>query len=126
VCADHDIIADGEPRIRPDKVDDTQIADDLVVDDLGIETLNVDSESIEDRRESFTDGVGFDVVSNTTGHHTSVEMAADQVRKGGQVVVGLPGESSDLFSYTVRDPARAFESFLNSESVKPVFRFDDV
>ena len=32
MCADHDIIADGEPRIHPDKVDDTEIADDLVVD----------------------------------------------------------------------------------------------
>ena len=32
VCADHDLLAAGEPRIHPDKVDDTEIADDLVVD----------------------------------------------------------------------------------------------
>jgi trimethylamine:corrinoid methyltransferase-like protein len=32
VCADHELVAEGEPRIHPEKVDDTQIADDLVVD----------------------------------------------------------------------------------------------
>ena len=95
-------------------------------------------------------------------------MATDQVRKGGQiVVVGLPGEPSELFmtplvrgevdlntsygsmwsnfeqalrlmengtidtetivddSYTVSDPTSAFESFLNAEAVKPVFRFGE-
>lgn len=32
VAADHDLVADGEPRVHPDKIDDTQIADDLIVD----------------------------------------------------------------------------------------------
>lgn len=66
--------------------------------EMGIETVNVASDAIEDRRERFTDGIGFDVVFDTTGHPTGVEMAVEQVRKGGEiVVVGLPGESSDLF-----------------------------
>ncbi|PSQ15143.1 alcohol dehydrogenase [Halobacteriales archaeon QS_8_69_26] len=140
-----------------------------VVEELGIETVNVESGNIDDRPEAFTGGVGFDVVFDTTGHHTGVEMATDQVRKGGQVVVvGLPGESSDLFmtplvrgevdlttsygstwrnfeqalrlmengtidaddivddSYSITDPGSAFESFLNSGAVKPVFRFEDL
>jgi len=69
-----------------------------VVEDLGIETVNAQSADLEDRREVFTDGRGFDVVFDTTGHKSGVEMATDQVRKGGQIVcVGLPGEPSELF-----------------------------
>lgn len=45
----------------------------------------------------FTDSVGFDLVFDTTGHRSGVETAVEQVRKGGQiVVVGLPGESSNV------------------------------
>jgi L-iditol 2-dehydrogenase len=138
-----------------------------IVEDLGIETVNADAEDLDSVGESFTDGRGFDVVFDTTGHHTGVEVAAEQVRKGGQVVVvGLPGEPSELFvtplvrgevdlttsygsswtnfeqalrlleagavdttaivsdAYSVSDPATAFESFLDSEVVKPVFRFE--
>jgi L-iditol 2-dehydrogenase len=69
-----------------------------LVEDLGIETINTASSDLEKRTEALTDGLGFDVVFDTTGHHTGVEMAADHVRKGGQiVVVGLPGEESELF-----------------------------
>lgn len=32
ICAEHELGAEGEPRIHPDKVDDTEIADDLIVD----------------------------------------------------------------------------------------------
>lgn len=139
-----------------------------IVEELGIETVNTDSGDLDARRDGFTDGRGFDVVFDTTGHRSGLEMAADQVRKGGQVVVvGLPGEASELFvtplvrgevdlntsygstwrnfeqalrlmengtidpdaivdnSYSVSDPAGAFESFLDSEAVKPVFTFDD-
>lgn len=42
--------------------------------------------------------VSADVVFDMTGHHSGVEMAVEHVRKGGQIVViGLPGESSNLF-----------------------------
>ena len=137
-----------------------------LLDDISIETVNVEDESIDDRRDSFTNGLGFDTVFDTTGHYSGVEMATDHVRKGGEVVVvGLPGASSDVFmtpvvrgeitietsygshwrnfeqavrlmengtidieaivdtSYDVDDPTRAFESFLNSETCKPVFTF---
>lgn len=137
-----------------------------MLEGMGIETVNLNEDSLEDRRESFTDGVGFDVVFDTTGHRTGVEMAVEHVRKGGEVVViGLPGDSSDVFmtpvvrgeitvgtsygsdwrnfeqairlmengsievesivdpSYDVDNPTEAFESFLESETCKPVFTF---
>ncbi|NHN49442.1 alcohol dehydrogenase catalytic domain-containing protein [Halostella sp. JP-L12] len=69
-----------------------------LLDDLGIETVNAEEADVEERAAAFTDGLGFDVVFDTTGHRSGVEMAADRVRKGGQiVVVGLPGEDSELF-----------------------------
>lgn len=69
-----------------------------LVDGLGIDTVDVNSESLDDRATAMTDGVGFDVVFDTTGHKSGPEIAVDQVRKGGQVVVvGLPGEPSELF-----------------------------
>lgn len=69
-----------------------------LVDELGIETVNIDEGDLETRAESFTNGIGFDVVFDTTGHQTGVEMAAYNVRKGGQiVVVGLPNKESEIF-----------------------------
>ena len=75
-----------------------------LVEELGIETIALDggsgegNDDLDERRESFTDGVGFDIVFDTTGHGTGVETAVTQVRKGGQVVVvGLPGEPSEVF-----------------------------
>lgn len=69
-----------------------------LVEELGIETVNLNGEDLESRTESFTDGVGFDNVFDTTGHHTGVEIAVKHVRKGGQItVVGLPGEPSEVF-----------------------------
>ncbi|MFB6268398.1 MAG: zinc-binding dehydrogenase [Halobacterium sp.] len=69
-----------------------------LVDDLGIDTLNLDDASLEAYADAATDDVGFDVVFDTTGHKSGVEMAVDVVRKGGQVVVvGLPGDPSELF-----------------------------
>ena len=68
------------------------------LESMGVGTVNVEEEDLEERRESFTDGIGFDVIFDTTGHHTGIEMAIDHVRKGGQVVVvGLPGEPSEVF-----------------------------
>ncbi|MDR9431936.1 MAG: zinc-binding dehydrogenase, partial [Natronomonas sp.] len=70
-----------------------------LLESLGIDTFDVEVRDLGDVVESFTDGVGLDVVFDTTGHRSSVETAADHVRKGGQVVVivGLPGEESELF-----------------------------
>lgn len=63
----------------------------------GIETVNVDQTDLDDRVSSFTDGIGIDVVFDTTGHHSGVEMGLDYVRKGGQiVVVGLPAAPSEV------------------------------
>lgn len=137
-----------------------------LVESLGIDTLNVEIEELEDLNEDVTGGLGFDVIFDTTGHHTGLEMAAQHVRKGGQiVVVGLPGDDSEIFmtplvraevdintsygshwrnfeqalrlmeqgvlpideiiddSVSIDAPDAAFESFLASESCKPVFSF---
>jgi L-iditol 2-dehydrogenase len=137
-----------------------------MLEGMGIETVDIEADSLDDRTEAFTDGIGFDVVFDTTGHPTGVEVAVEHVRKGGEVVVvGLPGGSSDLFmtpvvrgeitvgtsygskwadfeqavrlmengsidvepivdrSYDTDDPTGAFESFLRSETCKPVFTF---
>jgi L-iditol 2-dehydrogenase len=68
-----------------------------LLEDQGIATINIAEDDLEARAESFTDGIGFDLVFDTTGHHTGVEQAVEHVRKGGQIVViGLPGEPSEL------------------------------
>ena len=139
-----------------------------LVESQGIATTNVQETSVETLTEAVTDGLGFDVVFDATGHKSGVEQAAEYARKGGQiVVVGIPGESSDLLmtplvrgeveintsygstwrnfeqalrlmendeiaigeiidtSYDVDDPEAAFRAFLDSETCKPVFLFDD-
>ena len=69
-----------------------------LVETVGIETVNVDRTPLEEIRDTFTDGLGFDVIFDTTGHHTGVEVASEYVRKGGQIVViGLPAQTSELF-----------------------------
>jgi L-iditol 2-dehydrogenase len=68
-----------------------------LVERLGIDTVNAGEADLDDRIDSFTDGVGVDVVFDATGHHSGVEIASESVRKGGQiVVVGIPGEPSEL------------------------------
>jgi len=65
--------------------------------DLGVETVNISERDLGEVASAFTDGVGFDVVFDATGHRSGIETAVDRVRKGGQVVVvGLPGESSEV------------------------------
>lgn len=67
-------------------------------DELGIDTVNSQSDSLSDHIFDMTNGVGVDAVFDTTGHKTGVEDAVDLVRKGGElIVVGLPGEPSELF-----------------------------
>ncbi|WP_114575919.1 zinc-binding dehydrogenase [Saliphagus sp. LR7] len=137
------------------------------VEGLGVDTINVEERDVEGYADARTDGIGFDVVFDTTGHHTGVETAIEVVRKGGQVVVvGLPGEPSEVFmtpvvrgeidvnssygsswsnfeqalrlmengtidaegiidtGFSTADPASAFEAFLDSEVIKPVFSFN--
>ncbi|EMA28415.1 2-keto-3-deoxy-L-rhamnonate dehydrogenase [Haloarcula japonica] len=139
-----------------------------LLNDLGIETVNAQTEDLEARAESQTDGIGFDVVFDSTGHHSGIGTAVDHVRKGGQVVmVGIPNDTSEIMftsavrgevdvntsygstwtnfeqalrlmergeiaidqildtSYSMDDPAAAFEAFLASETCKPVFQFSD-
>lgn len=67
-------------------------------EELGLTTINSQSEDLNTITEDFTDGIGFDVIFDTTGHHSGIEMAAEQVRRGGQiVVVGLPSVDSEIF-----------------------------
>jgi len=69
-----------------------------LVAELGIDTINVESQDLDKVTTERTDGLGFDLVFDTTGHHSGVEQAVDVVRKGGQiVVVGIPGQESELF-----------------------------
>jgi L-iditol 2-dehydrogenase len=137
-----------------------------LLDDLGIETINIDKEQLTERTDILTDGIGFDIVFDSTGHHSGIAMALEQVRKGGQVVVvGIPNSASEITmtdsvrgevdintsygstwtnfeqalrlmergeiaideildtSFSVYDPASAFEAFLDSKTSKPVFNF---
>jgi L-iditol 2-dehydrogenase len=61
---------------------------------LGFETANVATVAAESLREEYTDGRGFDVVFDATGHESGLQTAADVVRKGGQVV--LIGQSGHV------------------------------
>ena len=69
-----------------------------IVEDLGIETINAERDDLTARTEAVTVGGGWDVIFDTTGHRTGIEMAAEHVRRGGQIViVGLPGSPSEVF-----------------------------
>lgn len=71
--------------------------------DLGFETVDVSAEDIASRSDALTDGVGFDVVFDTTGHPSGLSTAVESVRKGGQVVlVGQTGETAMEYSPLVR------------------------
>ncbi|MDS0223088.1 2-keto-3-deoxy-L-rhamnonate dehydrogenase [Haloarcula sp. S1AR25-5A] len=75
-----------------------------LLNDLGIETVNAQSDDLEALAETQTDGIGFDVVFDSTGHHTGIGTAVDHIRKGGQVVmVGIPNDTSEVaFTSAVR------------------------
>ncbi|WP_152040221.1 zinc-dependent alcohol dehydrogenase [Salinigranum salinum] len=60
--------------------------------ELGFEAVDVSETDIGTVADERTDGLGFDVVLDSTGHPSGLETAADVTRKGGQiVVVGLGG-----------------------------------
>ncbi|MFC7029122.1 2-keto-3-deoxy-L-rhamnonate dehydrogenase [Halomicroarcula sp. GCM10025324] len=84
-----------------------------LLEDLGIETLNLQSDDLEARAETYTDGIGFDVVFDSTGHHTGINTALDYVRKGGQIVmVGIPNDTSEVtFTSTVRGEVEVNTSY---------------
>lgn len=69
-----------------------------LIENWGLETINISEENLSDRTESFTNGIGFDVVFDATGHKSGVETASENVRKGGQIVVaGLPAAPAEIF-----------------------------
>lgn len=74
-----------------------------LAEELGFETIDVVSEDLAERRESFTDGIGYDVVFDTTGHPSGVPAAVEEARKGGQIVlIGQTGETTMEYSPAVR------------------------
>lgn len=89
-----------------------------LVEEFGVETVDLSENDLDEISNSFTDGVGFDVVFDSTGHHTGIELGVNQVRKGGQVVVvGLPGSESRLpLSQLVRSEVMLNTSYGSSWS----------
>ncbi|GGN24666.1 zinc-dependent alcohol dehydrogenase [Halarchaeum nitratireducens] len=68
-----------------------------LVEELGIETVNVAETELSDVVEERTQGGGFDIVFDATGHHSGVEIGVEHVRKGGQIVmVGIPNGVSEV------------------------------
>ncbi|WP_049894470.1 zinc-dependent alcohol dehydrogenase [Halogranum rubrum] len=74
-----------------------------LAEELGFETVNVAEDDVDARRDELTDGVGYDVVFDTTGHPSGLTSAVEAVRKGGQIVlVGQTGETTMEYSPLVR------------------------
>ena len=74
-----------------------------LAEESGFETVNVEETSVEAIRDEATDGLGFDVVFDTTGHPSGLTQSVDTVRKGGQIVlVGQTGETTMAYSPLVR------------------------
>ncbi|SDN13952.1 L-iditol 2-dehydrogenase [Halogranum gelatinilyticum] len=71
--------------------------------ELGFRTANVEADDMAGLRDELTDGVGYDVVFDTTGHPSGLPMSVEEVRKGGQIVlVGQTGETTMPYSPLVR------------------------
>jgi L-iditol 2-dehydrogenase len=71
--------------------------------ELGFETADVESRDAETIFTERTDGIGFDVVFDTTGHPSGLSMSTRAVRKGGQIVlIALTGETTLPYSPMVR------------------------
>jgi L-iditol 2-dehydrogenase len=74
-----------------------------VADEYGFATANVADHSIDQIVADRTDGSGFDVVVDATGHPSGLETATRAVEAGGQIVlVGIPGAVEMDFSDIVR------------------------
>lgn len=74
-----------------------------LADDLGFRTVNVAEEDLDRVTEEVTDGIGYDVAFDATGHPSGLTTATEQVRKGGQVVlIGQTGETTIDYAPLVR------------------------
>lgn len=76
-----------------------------LAEELGLETVTIgaDDRGLDAVREARTDGIGYDVVFDTTGHPSGLPQSVKQVRKGGQIVlVGQTGETTMPYSPLVR------------------------
>ncbi len=74
-----------------------------LAEELGFATVNIEEEDLETCWTEDTDGLGYDVVFDTTGHPSGLPMVADAVRKGGQIVlIGQAGETSISTTSLVR------------------------
>jgi L-iditol 2-dehydrogenase len=74
-----------------------------LAEELGFKTLDITNDDAAAVREDVTDGIGYDVVFDTTGHHSGLPSAVEQVRKGGQIVlIGQTGETTMEYSPLVR------------------------
>lgn len=74
-----------------------------LAENLGFSAINIEETDLDAYREEVTDGIGFDVVFDTTGHPSGLSMAAEEVRKGGQIVqVGQPGDTTVNYTPLVR------------------------
>ena len=74
-----------------------------LAEELGFRAVDVTDDDAAAIRDDLTDGVGFDVVFDTTGHHSGLPSAVEHVRKGGQIVlVGQTGETTMEYSPLVR------------------------
>lgn len=66
-----------------------------LAEELGYRTINVDTDALDAVRDELTEGVGYDVVFDTTGHPSGLTMATEEVRTGGQIVIiGQTGETT--------------------------------
>lgn len=74
-----------------------------LAEELGFDTVNAAERDVAGVADERTDGVGFDVVLDATGHESGLRTGADAVKKGGQiVVVGLTGETTITMTPLVR------------------------
>ncbi|WP_224337652.1 zinc-dependent alcohol dehydrogenase [Haloprofundus halobius] len=74
-----------------------------LAEQLGFDTINVAEDDLEQVRQERTDGIGYDVVFDTTGHPSGLPSAIEEVRKGGQIVlIGQTGETTMPYSPLVR------------------------
>jgi len=74
-----------------------------LAEELGFEAIDVETADLAERRGALTDGVGYDVVFDTTGQPAGLTSAVEAVRKGGQIVlVGQTGETTMPYSPLVR------------------------
>ncbi|QIO25337.1 zinc-binding dehydrogenase [Haloarcula sp. JP-L23] len=74
-----------------------------LAEELGYPTINIEDADLTAYRDELTNGIGYDVVFDTTGHPSGLPMAAEEVRKGGQIIlVGQTGETTMEYTPLVR------------------------